>query len=239
MRTLAITTLLAVFASWASAQRIGAVPAHVSANHPPASPNSAKSRPALSSNLALLRGLHHSGNRQSPFYPYGIVSDLFYPDNNNPPPESSQPLQPELLMQALSGLTALSGQAAAQPPAQSDARSQLIELRGDRYVSLTSAKADNASEPTMILKNESAETSRARELPPVMLLFRDGHQEDIRDYTIADGVIYARGNFYRDGYWNKKIELSALDLPRTVKSNEARGVRFVLPTSPNEVITRP
>jgi hypothetical protein len=77
------------------------------------------------------------------------------------------------------------------------------------------------------------------QLTPAILMFRDGHSEEVRDYTIVDGMIYARGNLYIDGYWNKKIEVSALNVPQTVKSNEARGVTFLLPAAPNEVITRP
>jgi len=36
--------------------------------------------------------------------------------------------------------------------------------------------------------------------------------------------------------WNKTIELVALDLPQTVKANQERGVKFVLPDSPNHVV---
>jgi hypothetical protein len=93
--------------------------------------------------------------------------------------------------------------------------------------------------PTRPRATSPSVTTPVSELLPITLLFRDGHREEVRDYTIADGVIYARGDFYSDGYWNKKIELSALDLPETVKSNQESGVRFVLPSAPNEVITRP
>jgi len=72
-----------------------------------------------------------------------------------------------------------------------------------------------------------------------VLVFRDGHREEVSDYTIADGVLYARGDYYRDGAWNRKIELKSLNLPETIHSNDARGVHVQLPTSPNEVITRP
>jgi hypothetical protein len=78
-----------------------------------------------------------------------------------------------------------------------------------------------------------------RELPPVLLVFHDGHNEEVRDYTIADGALYARGDYYTDGFWNKKIELSALNLTKTLQVNADRSVNFVLPKSPNEVITRP
>jgi hypothetical protein len=155
-------------------------------------------------------------------------------------------MQPDLLLQLLSGLNA------TQQPAKPDSHSLLIELQGDRYVSLTAAATGNEPEPklissspkstppkTLLRKDASEKPTTARELAPVTLLFRDGHSEEVRDYTIADGIIYALGDFYHDGYWNKKIELSALDLRETLKFNQSHGVRFALPTSPNEVITRP
>jgi len=84
-----------------------------------------------------------------------------------------------------------------------------------------------------------ATANTARDLPAAVLIFRDGHREEVRDYTIADGVLYARGDYYTDGYWNKKIALSALDVIQTLEANNSRSVKFVLPASANEVITRP
>jgi hypothetical protein len=78
-----------------------------------------------------------------------------------------------------------------------------------------------------------------RELPASILIFRDGHSEEVHDYTIADGFLYARGDYYTDGYWNKKIDLAALNLTATMQTNSTRNVKFVIPSSPNEVITRP
>jgi hypothetical protein len=85
-------------------------------------------------------------------------------------------------------------------------------------------------------KNALAAGILPHELAPTMLVYRDGHREEIREYSIADGVLYARGDYYAVGYWNKKIELVALDLPQTVKANQERGVKFVLPDSPNQVV---
>jgi hypothetical protein len=84
-----------------------------------------------------------------------------------------------------------------------------------------------------------AATPPQDDLAPALLLFRDGHSEEVRDYTIADGILYARGDYYTDGYWNKKIALSTLNVSQTLAANAARNVKFVLPASPNEVITRP
>jgi hypothetical protein len=76
-------------------------------------------------------------------------------------------------------------------------------------------------------------------LPAAILIFRDGHSEEVRDYTIAEGILYARGDYYTDGYWNKNIDLATLDVGQTLQANATRNVKFVLPSSPNEVITRP
>jgi hypothetical protein len=141
-----------------------------------------------------------------------------------------------------------------QPPSQP----LLIELQGGRYVRVTGENltGENTSASGLAYQAPTAAAARsnsakldsnrppahevtARVLAPVVLVFRDGHSEEVRDYTIADGAIYARGDYYSDGYWNKTIELSTLNLPETVKSNQERGVRFVLPSAPNEVITRP
>jgi hypothetical protein len=84
-----------------------------------------------------------------------------------------------------------------------------------------------------------APANAVHDLPPAVLVFRDGHREEVRDYTIADGVLYARGDYYMDGYWNKKIALATLDLGQTLEANRSRSVKFVLPASANEVITRP
>jgi hypothetical protein len=85
-------------------------------------------------------------------------------------------------------------------------------------------------------KNALAAGILPHELAPTVLVYRDGHREEVREYSIADGVLYAHGDYYAVGYWNKKIELLALDLPQTVKANQERGVAFVLPDSPNKVV---
>ena len=134
----------------------------------------------------------------------------------------------------------------------------LIEWQGDRYVRFggaeqteergASAHPDYA-EPTFTKSptnppaklatpptRKAPTPSPARELPPAVLVYRDGHREEIPDYAIADGVIYVRGNDWQSGYWTKHIPLSALDPPATIEANQQRGVKFLLPTAPNVVI---
>jgi hypothetical protein len=132
----------------------------------------------------------------------------------------------------------------------------LIELRGDRYVRLTGSESPGAEmiTPETIARmpdpprNQSHSEERAPasthptatpEPPPAILIFRDGHSEETSDYTIANGVLYTRSDFYANGSWTRRIELSSLNLPETLKSNQSRGVPFQLPSFPNEIIVRP
>jgi len=140
--------------------------------------------------------------------------------------------------------------AAAAVPKEPRPEPLLIEWQGDRYVRISGK--DGATErvtpaPLDYVGSSASKPSTKRSevsppvttLPPVVLVYRDGKQEELRDYTIADGIIYARGDYWTDGYWNKKIQLVALNLPATMKASQDRGAKFVLPASANEVITRP
>jgi hypothetical protein len=129
----------------------------------------------------------------------------------------------------------------------------LIELQGDRYVRFggaetaeheASAHPDYAepaptklpTKPRMAAAQKEPIASQAGELPPAVLVYRDGHREEIPDYAIADGMIYVRGNDWQNGYWTKRIPLSALDPTATLQANQQRGVKFLLPSAPNVVI---
>jgi len=134
----------------------------------------------------------------------------------------------------------------------------LIEWQGDRYVrfggteetaergtsthpdyaepTTTKAPTKPPTKPATSATQKERGESQAGELPPAVLVFRDGHREEIPDYAIADGVIYVRGNNWQNGYWTKRIPLSALDAAATVQANQQRGVRFMLPSAPNVVI---
>lgn len=138
--------------------------------------------------------------------------------------------------------------AAAEPREESKPVTPLlIELRGDHYVRFSGAEKASGAEsvqpdyaqPSGAIKLEHNTLPAVADLPSAVLVFRDGHREEVRDYTIAQGILYAQGEYWTDGYWNKKIELSWLDMPETMKTNRTRGVNFRLPSGPNEVITRP
>jgi hypothetical protein len=125
----------------------------------------------------------------------------------------------------------------------------LIELQGNRYVRISgeSSTAQVVNPSTALqgarLQEEVAPAEAASaphaEPPPTVFVFRDGHQEESSDYSIVGGIIYASANYWTEGSWSKKIPVAELDLPATLRANEKRGVHFVLPSAPNQVVTRP
>jgi hypothetical protein len=163
-------------------------------------------------------------------------------------PASVQALEPQVIVVEMPS-------PAEAAPAEPKSEPLLIEWRGDRYVRLSGATANGmmghgTAVPLDYREPEAAKSmataGRAAavelappELTPVVLVYRDGHRERIREYSIANGMIYARGDYWNDGYWTKKIQLAALDLPATEKASQELGSKFVLPTSPNEVILQP
>jgi hypothetical protein len=78
-----------------------------------------------------------------------------------------------------------------------------------------------------------------RELPPAVLVFRDGRTEEVSSYTIMSGTIYSKADYWTTGAWTRKIQIADLDVPATLKLNHDHGLKFVLPGSPNEIVTRP
>jgi hypothetical protein len=132
-----------------------------------------------------------------------------------------------------------------QPPSDSAPRSPkpaplLIEWRGDRYVRYGgNSQADNHE---TVVHPDYAESGAAKASanPPVatpaVLVYRDGHRDEISDYAIADGVIYVQGTYWQNGSRPKPIPLSALDSAATMQANRDRGAKFILPSASNVVI---
>jgi hypothetical protein len=130
----------------------------------------------------------------------------------------------------------------------------LIELQDGHYVRSDRVETDHvetglapsvarqkSGKMEQIGRTKSASNlqTQSRPVPAAMLIFRDGHREQVSEYTIADGIIYAHGDYWVNGYWNKKIFLSSLDLPATLSANQQSGSDFELPSGPNVVVVRP
>jgi hypothetical protein len=58
---------------------------------------------------------------------------------------------------------------------------------------------------------------------PTILVFRDGHKQEVSNYAIMGQVVYVFDDH------TKKIALAELDVPATVKANDDRGLEFKLP----------
>lgn len=107
----------------------------------------------------------------------------------------------------------------------------MIELQGDHVVRVTDAQLNQPL--------TRASMTEQRELPPAVLVFRDGRRQEVSSYAIIGPALYASGSYWTNGYWTQKILLADLDLAATVQANQQRGVHFVLPSAPDQVITRP
>ena len=146
-------------------------------------------------------------------------------------------------------------QPASLAPMPTPPQSLLLELHGDHWVRITNygQSQTNAQsgepEPQQAYDLPSATPSNAPrriptaeapgELPPAVLVFLDGHKEEIGKYVIVASTIYASADHWSSGSWTRKVQIVQLDVPATLKLNQERGTKFSLPSGPNEVMIRP
>jgi hypothetical protein len=173
----------------------------------------------------------HFGSPRAGYYPLGLF-DPYYADYLDAGyPVASQP--PVIVVQP-------QATSAPEPPAP-PSPPLMIELQGDRYVQVSSDQRygaqmiDSPSEIQSSLQRSPAPTPAS----PAVLVFRDGHSQEVSAYTIADGILYAASDYATTGEWTEAIELASLNVPETVATNSSRGLRFHLPSAPNEVIVGP
>jgi hypothetical protein len=60
--------------------------------------------------------------------------------------------------------------------------------------------------------------------PNTVLVFKDGHQQEVGNYAIIGSTLYDLSNGH-----TKKVALAELDVAATMKQNDERGVEFRLP----------
>jgi len=133
----------------------------------------------------------------------------------------------------------------ADTPPEAKSEPLLIELRGNRYVRF-GGRQQSAEQPTNSAP-DYAEADAGKPVtrhpthpePPTVLVFRDGHREQIPEYAIVGATLYASADYWQSGHWTKNIQLSALNIPATIQANHEAGVSFTLPSAPNQVVTRP
>jgi len=197
-------------------------------------------RAGVSFRLGGRAGVARRGQRQGfPGYPL-LPFPYLYPDYDY---ESVAPEAPPV-------------QALVAPPVQPPApaavpvESLLLENHNGQWVRIPTGGQLPA--PPASVQPESAQapdlgpgmTSQKEAGPPVpplphtVLVFRDGHREEIEKYIIQGNVIEASTDYWSAGSWTKKIPIESLDIPATLKLNEERGGKFNLPSAPNQVVVR-
>lgn len=199
----------------------------------------AAQRMGSAAHLSRPSGFHSRFNRSSSFpalYPFSFFDPLY----SDYPGGYSQPNPPTVVV-VQSPAYAPAAESVPPPPSQP----LMIELRGNSYVQVSGSpesQAQTINEPV-----SADHIRKAGETPPVsppetqsaLLVFRDGHSEEVSGYTIANGLLYATADYYTAGSWNRTIQISSLNLPETIESNRSRGVPFHLPGAANEVIVGP
>jgi len=55
---------------------------------------------------------------------------------------------------------------------------------------------------------------------------------------IQGDVLFTNADYWSTGSWTRKISLTDVDIPASLKLNKERGTKFNLPSGPNEVVIR-
>src|ERR1700678_2922748 len=222
-----------IFASSAQAQR------HVASAH--------VSRPRM--NLARRAGVRSPvvpSRRSRRFSSGSGFAPYFYSDDDSDSGIIEEPTNQSVERTA---------QPASPAPVPTRPQSLLLELHGDHWVRVTtygqtltdaqSSKPESeqaADLPSATPANTPRRIPTAEppsELPPAVLVFRDGHKEEIGKYVIVASTIYTSADHWSSGSWTRQVQIVQLDVPATLKLNQQRGTKFSLPSGPNEVIIRP
>jgi hypothetical protein len=198
------------------------------------------SRGSFTASSFSARAEHPFGRRQ-----FFWGSPYFYPDYSFD--VTGEPAGPDVVV--------IQAPPSSPPVEKSPPEALLLELRGDRFVRVGADdyapdRAQNAARTSEQVSEQSPEGSQTRresqapvqplrKVPPAILVFRDGHKEEVSSYTIAGRVLYADTNYWTQGSWTRKIQIADLDVTSTLKLNRERGANFTLPNGPNEVVIRP
>src|SRR5271157_743755 len=99
----------------------------------------------------------------------------------------------------------------------------VVEQPGVRY---PSSDPDLAQAPPAFAQPAPQQQSAAREAKPndpSVLVFRDGHQQEVSNYAIMGQTVYVFDTRAQ------KIALADLDVPANIKANDDRGLEFNIP----------
>ena len=108
------------------------------------------------------------------------------------------------------------------PPAE-----QTLHIVVDLPAKPAVAEDDEATSRPVVAPKSSAgklEISDPRPVDPTVLVFRDGHRQEVTNYAIMGQTVYIFDSR------TQKIALGDLDVAATIKLNDDRGVEFHLPS---------
>lgn len=192
--------------------------------------------PAHFGGAAGFRGaqFHHQGFRGA-YHPFGYFNPLYsdYLSERG----YATPSEPHVIV--------LQSPQPAPPtePAPAPSQPLMIELQGDHYVQISGGQPSQGqtidASPRKLLVRSNAAAAPANPNPTAVLIFRDGHRQQVAAYTIAGGTLYANSDYETTGSWNQEIKLWALNVPETIAANVSNGHKFQIPSAPNEVIVGP
>lgn len=93
----------------------------------------------------------------------------------------------------------------------------------ERVPSVAADSSRHGRQPA-VAAPEDQSPADAREQIPVVLVYRDGHEQEVKNYAIVGPTLYDLGTFVA-----RKIPLAELNLKATIKANDDRGVEFNVP----------
>jgi hypothetical protein len=115
----------------------------------------------------------------------------------------------------------------------------LLELRGNQWVRVANFGEASQHAVTGETSAEQQASAKAPPAPPAILVYRDGHSEEVSSYSIIGETIYTKADYWTEGAWTRSIPIAELDIPATLRENQQRGTKFELPSGPDEVMIRP
>jgi hypothetical protein len=157
---------------------------------------------------------HRNGTFVNPYYGGAYYGGYFYPGSVIDPGYQSSFQQDE---QPLTQR--------AEPDPADQLRQELNALTSsvrDYRNELQSSRVTEQREPKPTTDEDAAPQ------PQTVLVFKDGHQAELSNYAIVGNTLYDLSAGH-----TKKIGLAELDVPATVKQNNAHGVDFRVPATLN------
>jgi len=111
------------------------------------------------------------------------------------------------------------------------AQPQVVVIRDEREQAMPPALP---VQPKLIELPASSEKPQRQATLPTVLVWRNGQREEVKQYAVIGPFLYD----YSKPPTPRRISLNDLDLDATRRTNDERGVQFLIPTSPSEVTIR-